>query len=86
MAQEDASNEGAAANCRKRVVALVQSLPDARAVPTGDRHLSLEVLGKRFGWFLDDHHGDGRLALNLKAARPVENENELSESFPKVGP
>jgi predicted DNA-binding protein (MmcQ/YjbR family) len=29
--------------------------------------LSLEVRGKRFGWFLDDHHGDGRLALNLKA-------------------
>jgi hypothetical protein len=47
----------------------VQSLPEARAVPAGDRHLSLEVRGKRFGWLLDNHHGDGRLALNLKAAR-----------------
>jgi hypothetical protein len=54
---------------RKRLIALVESLPEARAIPAGDRHLSLEVRGKRLGWFLQDHHGDGRLALNLKAAR-----------------
>jgi hypothetical protein len=69
MTQAQARNRHAAANCRKRVIALVQSLPEARAVPAGDRHLSLEVRGKRFGWLLDNHHGDGRLALNLKAAR-----------------
>jgi hypothetical protein len=71
MAEARGRNQDAAANCRKRVIALVQALPEARAVPAGDRHLSLEVRGKRFGWFLDDHHGDGRLALNLKAARGV---------------
>ena len=71
MTQARARNKDTAANCRKRVIALVQTLPGARAVPAGDRHLSLEVRGKRFGWFLDDHHGDGRLALNLKAARGV---------------
>jgi hypothetical protein len=30
--------------------------------------LSLEVRKKRFGHFLDDHHGDGRIALNCKAS------------------
>jgi hypothetical protein len=62
-------NKSATTDCLRRVVALVKSLPEARAVPAGDGHLSLEVRRKRFGWFLDDHHGDGRLALNLKAAR-----------------
>src|SRR4029453_9431437 len=71
MAQARTGNKDTAVNCRKRVIALVQALPEARVVPAGDRHLSLEVRGKRFGWFLDDHQGDGRLALNLKAARGV---------------
>lgn len=35
----------------------------------GEGHLSLEVRGKRFGWLLEDHHGDGRIALNLKAPK-----------------
>jgi hypothetical protein len=71
MAQARGRNKDAAANCRKRIIDLVQALPEARAVSAGDRHLSLEVRSKRFGWFLDDHHGDGRLSLNLKAARGV---------------
>lgn len=69
MSQARTENKSAAAECRRRVTALVKSLPKARAVPAGDGHLSLEVRGKRFGWLLDDHHGDGRLALNLKAPR-----------------
>jgi len=59
----------AAAKCRKRVSTLLKSLPGAQAVPMGNGHLSLEVRGRRFGWFLDDHHGDGRVALNLKAPK-----------------
>jgi hypothetical protein len=58
-----------AASCRRRVSALVAALPDGRAVPMGEGHLSLEVRGQRFGWLLDDHHGDGRIALNLKAPK-----------------
>jgi hypothetical protein len=58
-----------ATQCRSKVVALLNSLPEARAVPADDRHLSLEVRGRRFGWFLHDHHGDGRIALNVKAPR-----------------
>jgi hypothetical protein len=50
---------------RKRVAKIVSSLPEAEAKPMG-QHMSLEVRGKRFGWFLVDHHGDGRVALNCK--------------------
>jgi hypothetical protein len=50
---------------KARVVELLKSLPEAAAV--GEAHLSLEVRGRRFGWLLDDHHGDGRLALNCRA-------------------
>jgi hypothetical protein len=50
---------------KARIVALLKSLPEATAL--GDAHLSLEVRGRRFGWLLDDHHGDGRLALNCRA-------------------
>jgi hypothetical protein len=52
---------------RSRVVALVEALPEATAAQIGGTHLSLEVRGKRFGYLLDDHHGDGRVAINCKA-------------------
>jgi hypothetical protein len=50
---------------RLRIMKLVKALPEAEAKPAG-RHMSLEVLGKRFGWFLVDHHGDGRVSINCK--------------------
>lgn len=56
---------------RKRLITIIESLPGATATPAGERHVSLEVRGKRFGWFLEDHHSDRRLALNLKAANGV---------------
>ena len=52
---------------RARIIALVDSLPEATVTTPANRHLSLEVRGKRFGYYLDDHHGDGRVALNCKA-------------------
>ena len=52
---------------RQRVAKLVSSLPEAEARPAG-RHMSLEVRAKRFGWFLVDHHGDGRVAINCKGS------------------
>ena len=52
---------------RKRIAKLVAKLPEAETRLAG-RHMSLEVRGKRFGWFLDDHHGDGRVALNCKGS------------------
>lgn len=55
---------------RTRVVALVDALPLAKTIPMGD-HLSLEVAGRRFAWFLVDHHGDDRISLVAKAAAGV---------------
>jgi hypothetical protein len=55
---------------RARVIAIVEGLPEGGVAATGN-HLSLEVRQKRFGWCLDDHHGDGRLAINCKAPRGV---------------
>jgi hypothetical protein len=60
-----------AAERRARIVEIVESLPEAAAVVSACNHLSLEVRQKRFGWYLDDHHGDGRLAINCKAPRGV---------------
>jgi hypothetical protein len=47
-------------------VKLLNRLPEAGTVANGG-HLSLEVRGRRFGWLLDDHHGDRRLALTCRA-------------------
>ncbi|MBI3408625.1 MAG: MmcQ/YjbR family DNA-binding protein [Planctomycetes bacterium] len=59
-----------AAKRRAAIFDLVKELPEGAARAHG-RHLSLEVRGKRFGWYLEDHHGDGRMALNCKARRGV---------------
>lgn len=55
---------------RTRVARILVSLPEAVSVEQGS-HLSLELKGKRFGYFLDDHHGDGRVAINCKATPDV---------------
>jgi hypothetical protein len=52
---------------RARIAKFVGSLPEGEAKTMG-RHLSLEVRKKRFGWFMVDHHGDGRVDLNCKAS------------------
>lgn len=52
---------------RARVVRILRRLPEAAAIAS-NTHLSLEVRKKRFGYFLDDHHGDGRIALCCKAS------------------
>ena len=52
---------------RKHVAKILESMPEGEANPVGP-HLSLEVRKKRFGWFMVDHHGDGRVAINCKAS------------------
>jgi len=59
-------------DARMRVINIVESFPDAAAVPVAGLHLSLEVRGKRFGWFMENHHGNERIEINCK-------------SFPGVG-
>ena len=53
---------------RERLTRLCTSLPEAEADTSGEPHVGYTVRGRRFAWFLDDHHGDGRLALNCKGA------------------
>ena len=52
---------------RKRIAKIVESFPAGEAKPVG-RHMSLEVRNKRFGWFMVDHHGDGRVDVNCKGS------------------
>ena len=33
--------------------------------------MSLQVRKKNFGWFLVDHHGDGRVAINCKGSAQI---------------
>jgi hypothetical protein len=50
---------------KARLRKLVLALPDTEV--SGDQHLSLFYKAKRFGYYLDDHHGDGKVALACKA-------------------
>lgn len=59
------SRKPSADKVRTRVAGIVEQLPEAKAVRIGE-HMSLEVRKRRFGWFLADHHGDGRLAISCK--------------------
>jgi YjbR len=49
---------------RQRVLAICSALREVTA--SGDHHVAFTVRGRRFAYYLDDHHGDGRLALNCK--------------------
>jgi hypothetical protein len=51
---------------RDRVAKIVADLPEATS--SGDPHLTLAVRRKTFGYYLDDHHGDGIVGVALKAA------------------
>jgi hypothetical protein len=55
---------------RKRVIRILARLPEASAVERNGQ-LSLEVRKKRFGYFLDDHHGDRRIALSCRASEDL---------------
>ena len=63
---------------RKRLTRLCTSLPEVEA--QGEQHVGFTVRGRRFAWLLDDHHGDGCLALNCKGP-PGESER-LAEQHP----
>jgi phosphoribosylglycinamide formyltransferase-1 len=50
---------------RERLIQLCEALPEVET--SGDQHLAFRVRKKTFAWFLNDHHGDGRIALCCKA-------------------
>ena len=51
----------------EQVEAICRSLPECEVA--GDQHHKLSVRGRTIGWHTVDHHGDGRVALTLKAAQ-----------------
>jgi hypothetical protein len=55
---------------RKRIASMLAHLPEAATVASHG-HLQLLVRKKCFGYFLDDHHGDGRIALSLKSSPDI---------------
>jgi hypothetical protein len=58
-----------AAKCVTQLERFSRVLPEAGQRPGGERgrHIGFTVRGKTFAYFTDDHHGDGRLALTVKA-------------------
>jgi hypothetical protein len=58
-------------NARERLEQICRALPDVDA--ESGQHIGFSVRGRRFAWLVDDHHGDGRLALHCKAP-PGQNE------------
>jgi hypothetical protein len=51
---------------RQRLVDVCTGLPEV--VAEGDRHFRFAVRGRTFAYYLDDHHGDGRIAVCCKAS------------------
>ncbi len=49
---------------RDRIADLCGELPETTA--SGPAHVTFSVRGRPFAWFLDDHHGDGRLGIAVE--------------------
>jgi hypothetical protein len=50
---------------RERLADICTSLPEVTY--EGDQHLCFAVRGRTFAYYLDDHHGDGQIAVCCKA-------------------
>jgi len=64
---------------RRQIVDICRALPEVTVEE--QQHITFRVRGKTFAYYLDDHHGDGRVALNCKVA-PHENQ-ELVVAEPR---
>jgi phosphoribosylglycinamide formyltransferase-1 len=53
-------------SARERVTALCLALPEAEDHGPG-QHAAFTVRGKKFAYYLDDHHGDGRRSVCCRA-------------------
>jgi len=63
---------------RDQLVTIVSQLPEATC--EGEQHLALTVRSKKFGYYLDDHHGDGITGVAFKA--PIGEQDALISSDP----
>jgi hypothetical protein len=64
---------------RDRIKQICLAFPEATA--SERQHIKFEVRGKTFGYYLEDHHGDGRLAFACKA--PAGMQASLIASYPE---
>jgi phosphoribosylglycinamide formyltransferase-1 len=64
---------------RKRVTEICVALPDATVRDM--QHAKYEVRGKSFAYYLDDHHGDGRVSITVKGAPG--QQQALVAAYPK---
>jgi phosphoribosylglycinamide formyltransferase-1 len=52
---------------RTRLVEICERLPDTTVEVAGEGHLAFRVRKKIFGYYLFDHHGDGKIAFCCKS-------------------
>ena len=67
---------------RDRLDAICAALPEVVAEEAG-RHARYAVRGRTVAWFMDDHHGDGRVSVCVKAA-PGGAEALVAEAGPDL--
>jgi phosphoribosylglycinamide formyltransferase-1 len=53
---------------RERLTAICLALPEAEAFSRTGQHAKFSVRGRTFAYFLNDHHGDGKIAFSCKVA------------------
>ncbi len=51
---------------RDRLVAIGAAFPEVEIIAAG-QHRGFQVRQKKFAWYQNDHHGDGMIALVVKA-------------------
>jgi len=56
---------------RERIVAIAMSMPEVTADEQG-QHIGFRIRNKTFVWYLEDHHGDSRITLDVKASAGVQ--------------
>lgn len=55
----------------RRLTAIADRLPEAEASSRTGQHTAFSVRGKKFAYYLVDHHGDDRVSFECKAAPGV---------------
>jgi phosphoribosylglycinamide formyltransferase-1 len=59
---------GKANDLRDRFTKICLALPEAEASSRTGQHAKFTVRGRTFAYFLNDHHGDGKIAFSCKDA------------------
>jgi hypothetical protein len=63
--ENESAGESTDENVRARIARVCTSLPEVTV--EGDQHLIFRVRRRTFAYYLNDHHGDGEVAMVCKA-------------------